>query len=293
MTWQANKEEIGGFTLPTEMEDYLFDLRGYIVIKNAVSVSHLKELNDIVDSLSPTEEQETERAKVERKAAVAVGAEFDTERHGFGSPLLGDVMGHEPFQRLIDHSSWITHLNRYIGGENKPAFYGGSCIVRWPGQGSRLHSGGDSRDQETQFRYHNNQFRCGLINMILALNDSGTGGGNTSVVPGSHKSNIRHPEYDNTDPRGPRGWKRKKPTDGTPGGEGGHMDGVEGAVEINLSAGDCLLFVDCLTHGSTKRRLSGARKAVLFRYAPRWMPKLKQMDWMDGLTEAQRKLIAT
>ena len=35
-----------------------------------MSVSHLKELNDIVDSLSPTEEQETERAKVEREKAV-------------------------------------------------------------------------------------------------------------------------------------------------------------------------------------------------------------------------------
>ena len=275
------------------MEDYLFDLNGYIVIKNAVAKNHISELNGVVDDLSPTQNEEAERAEVERLAARAVGAEFETERHGFGSPLLGDIMEYEPFQRLIDHRSWINHLSRYMGGDNKPAFYGGSCIVRWPGQGSRLHSGGDSRDQETQFRFHNNEFKCGLINMILALNDSGKGGGNTSVVPGSHKSNIRHPEYDNPDPRGPRGWKRKNPTDGAPGGEGGYMDGVEGALEIELSAGDCLLFVDCLTHGSTKRRQGGARKAVLFRYAPKWMPKLEKMDWMDSLTEAQRQLIAT
>ncbi len=275
------------------MEDFLFDLNGYIIIKNAVPKTHLNELNDVVDDLSPSEDQEAERAELERLAARSVGAEFDTERHGFGSPLLGDVMEYEPFQRLIDHHSWINHLNRYIGGDKKLAFYGGSCIVRWPGQGSRLHSGGDSRDQETQFRYHNNEFRCGMINMVLSLNHSGSGGGNTSVVPGSHKSNIRHPEYDNPDPRGPRGWKRKNPTDGSPGGEGGYMDGVEGAVEIEMSAGDCLLFVDCLTHGSTKRRQAGARRAVLFRYAPKWMPKLNQMDWMSRLTEAQRELIAT
>ena len=27
------------------------------------------------------------------------------------------------------------------------------------------------------------------------------------------------------------------------------MDGVEGALEITMRAGDCLLFVDCLTQG--------------------------------------------
>ena len=35
---------------PTEMEEYLFDLRGYIVLKNAVDVEHLVELNEIIDT---------------------------------------------------------------------------------------------------------------------------------------------------------------------------------------------------------------------------------------------------
>ena len=54
-------------------------------------------------------------------------------------------MDYEPFQRLIDHPAWLSHLERYIGSENPVAFYGGGCILRWPGQGSRLHSGGDQR----------------------------------------------------------------------------------------------------------------------------------------------------
>ncbi|MGA1200019.1 MAG: hypothetical protein ACO36I_26275, partial [Candidatus Latescibacterota bacterium] len=36
--------------MPTEMEEYLFDLRGYLVLKNAVDKSHLEELNAILDT---------------------------------------------------------------------------------------------------------------------------------------------------------------------------------------------------------------------------------------------------
>ena len=279
--------------MPTEMEDYLFDLRGYLVIKNALHGAELDELNAIVDRLSPSPEQEAERAEIERAAAVASGADFGTERHGFGSALNGDIMEYEPFQKLIDHKAWLSHLERYIGSENPPAFYGGSCILRWPGQSSRLHSGAEARRQETQFRFHNNEFRCGMINMVLALNDCGEQGGNTALVPGSHKANLQHPEYDNPDPRSPRGWKRRESPDGTPGGQGGYMDGVEGSIEITLMAGDCLLFVDCLTHGSTKRTIPGARRAVLFRYAPRWTPPLPPKPWMDQLTDAQKALLVT
>ena len=35
---------------PTEMEEYLFDLRGYIVLKRAVDAGHLAEINAIVDT---------------------------------------------------------------------------------------------------------------------------------------------------------------------------------------------------------------------------------------------------
>ena len=40
---------------PTEMEEYLFDLRGYIVLKNAVDAEHLAEINAIVDTYNDLE----------------------------------------------------------------------------------------------------------------------------------------------------------------------------------------------------------------------------------------------
>ena len=48
--------------MPTEMEDYLFDRRGYLVLKNALSQSVLNALNITVDKLSSSPQQEAEPA---------------------------------------------------------------------------------------------------------------------------------------------------------------------------------------------------------------------------------------
>jgi hypothetical protein len=51
---------------------------------------------------------------------------------------------------------------------------------------------------------------------------------------------------------------------------GASVDGIEGAVEIEMKAGDALLFVDALSHGSAKRVNSGLRRIVVYRYGPSW-----------------------
>ena len=38
--------------MPTEMEDYLFDLRGYLILKQAVDIDHLSEMNAVIDRWS-------------------------------------------------------------------------------------------------------------------------------------------------------------------------------------------------------------------------------------------------
>ncbi len=43
----------------------------------------------------------------------------------------------------------------------------------------------------TQFRYHKGEFRCGLINIMIALNDWRSGDGATMIVSGSHTVVIR------------------------------------------------------------------------------------------------------
>ena len=62
----------------------------------------------------------------------------------------------------------------------------------WPGQASRIHSGGHKRSTQTQFVYHAGGFRCGMCNVMLALADCPVGGGGTMLVPGSvRRSPVR------------------------------------------------------------------------------------------------------
>ena len=162
-------------------------------------------------------------------------------QQGFGDGV--NILGAHPcFDALIDHPSWIGHIETFIGGADRPTFTGASCIIRWPGQASRLHSGGHMRTTGTQYVYHAGEFRCGDINIMLALNDCPLGGGGTALVPGSHKSNVEHPAFDGSPQRG---WKdRGRPVplrNGETATSGGFMDGALGAQEIPLEAGDALM----------------------------------------------------
>ena len=71
----------------------------------------------------------------------------------------------------------------------------------------------------------------------MALNDIGPGDGATMVIPGSHKANFPHPDIEDDD------YGRNP------------VDGVEGALEVHLNAGDAVLFVDAISHGSAERVL--------------------------------------
>src|SRR5262249_23357314 len=54
------------------------------------------------------------------------------------------------------------------------------------------------------------------------------------------------------------------------GGKKQSVDGVIGAVEVQMKAGDALLFVDAIMHGSSERTNPGERRIVVYRYGPGW-----------------------
>ena len=242
----------GEMGMPTEVEDYLFDLRGYLVIEGAVEAELVAELNAIVDAYEDMEAGEW-RGWVYRSTLVP---EMKHLHQVF-------EMG-EAFERLIDHPAWIERVNRFVGGDDGLFIDESFIDIRNKSTATRLHSGAHKRRIRTQFRYHNGQFRCGQINILLALTDMGPGDGATMVIPGSHKSNIIHPAFER------RGGNLGM---GAKVGEAQKRRGleeVEGAVEVHYKAGDALLFVDCMAHGSATRINEGERRIVVIRYGPHW-----------------------
>ena len=231
---------------PTELDIYRFDLRGYLLLKNALTPTEAKACNDRLDELLPM-----------------VAGEWDGYLHARPIHDGTDVFqlqqiyeAGEPFERLIDHPSWIDKLKLFIGGEGTFDWYHGPLFidenfawVRGPGKATRMHSGGHENAKRTQFRYRGGRFQCGQINILIALTDIGPGDGATMVIPGSHKSNFPHPHK---------------------GNDAIGLDQVEDAIEVHMNAGDALLFVDALCHGSATRTNPGERRILVYRYGPSW-----------------------
>ena len=230
------------------MQDFLFDLRGYLILRNAVDQDHVAGLNAALDAFPPLEWGQW-HGNVQR---------FDNNG-AFGTELQNVVEGGEPFERLIDHPSWISLVGRYCGdqGSYTEGLFIDECFasIRRSGGFFPVHSGGFQASTRGQYRYKDGVWRCGQVNILLALTDVGPGDGGTMVVPGSHKSNLPHPQTEFDMGQGD-GMKR--------------MDDMEGVVEVHLNKGDALLFVDGIAHGASSRTTPGERRATIYRYGVSW-----------------------
>jgi hypothetical protein len=171
--------------MPTPIEDYLFDLRGYVLLRAALDAPTLDRIHSAVDAIPRLAPNEW-HGRVHRQDHPA----------NRGINLQNVVEGGEPFEELIDHPSWIHHVTRYVGDD--AGLFIDECFVnlRGPGECINLHSGGHMERHRTRFGFHNGEFRCGQVNVLVALTPIGPGDGAPVVVPGSHKSNLCHPYLD-------------------------------------------------------------------------------------------------
>ena len=86
---------------PGSLDDFLFDLRGYLVLESALEKELLSDLNSAFDNFPQLQRGEW-WGNVQRRDY--------TDETGF--ELHNCVEAGEPFERLIDHPSWIQHLRQ-------------------------------------------------------------------------------------------------------------------------------------------------------------------------------------
>ncbi len=230
----------------SDLDIYLFDLRGYLVLKQALTPGEVADLNACLNAIPPLRPGEWY-------------GHIQAHHYGDGTSGLNLQQIYEagePFEKLIDHPAWIDKVKYFVGGEGTFDFHHGPLFIdenfanfREPGEAIGLHSGGHPPTMRGQFRYHGGRFMCGQVNILAALTDIGPGDGGTMLIPGSHKSNFKHPHYD-----------RHRM------GKGSSVEGLEGAIQVHMAAGDALLFLDGISHGSAKRVNPGVRRTVVYRY---------------------------
>ena len=234
----------------TEKQIYFFDLLGYIIIRNALTLDEVKACNDCLDAIPPIKPGEW--------YGPIMGHTYGTKD---GTNYQQGYEAGEPFERFSDHPSWIEHIKTFVGGGHNFDYHHGPLFIdenfvnfRGPGDAIGLHSGGDAACKRNQYRVLNGKFMVGQVNSLVALRDIGPGDGATMIIPASHKQNFRHPDIHK--------YVMKQ------GGASG--DDCEGAIEVHLNAGDALIFADTLCHGSARRVNEGQRRIAVFRYGPSW-----------------------
>ncbi|MFN8441842.1 MAG: phytanoyl-CoA dioxygenase family protein [Caldilineaceae bacterium] len=256
--------------MPSALDDFLFDLNGYLVLKKAVEPELLDELNAAFDRFPDLQVGEWVGNSQRRDYNGATGYE-----------LHNCIEFDSAFEKLIDHPSWINYLRHYCGEEESyvQGLFIDECIasIRRSGGHHPVHSGGYRGAMRGKFLYQHGVFRCGQCNVIVALSDVHEGDGPTMVIPGSHKSNFPHPNagnYANLD----------------------RMDNLEGAVPVYLDKGDAVLFVDGLMHGGSSRtNPEGERRVTIFRYGASWAATRYGYEYtqalLDRLTPERRKIL--
>ncbi len=256
---------------PTPLEDFEFDLRGFLVLRGALDPDEVRRLNEAYDRFPPLSNGEWVGNAQRRDYTKDTGFE------------LHNVLDCDDraFEFLIDHRSWIDHVRHYAGEEG--TYVEGVSIdeniatIRLAGGHHPVHSGGFTSPVRTQYAYLHGGFRCAQVNVLLALTDIGPGDGATMVIPGSHKSDLPHPlagDY----------------------ARGDRMDALPGAVEVHAKAGDALMFVDSLMHGGSSRTtVEGERRVIILRYGPSWVRTRFGYTWSGGLlsriTPQQREIL--
>lgn len=236
---------------PHAMETFLFDLNGFIIIRGAIAPGHVAACNASLDHLQH----------------LGKGA-WSGHVHGHdyggreGLNLQQIYEGGACWEQLIDHPSYIERVRTFVGGEDTFDYLHGPLFIdecfaniRTEGEAIGIHSGGQEGCSRTRFMVHNQRFHCNQVNVLIAWRDIGPGDGATMVVPASHKANFAHPDHDRCRMRD---------------GEAASAEGVRGAIEVHLQAGDALLFTDAIMHGSAARRNAGQRRISVYRYGVSW-----------------------
>lgn len=266
--------------------DYLFELYGYLIIKQAVDPADVALMNKWADDHQHYMANYMNRGKPQQghKDSQWIGhVETHTYSGADGINFQNIIEAGPVFERHIDHPAWINYVRRFVDADrNGLSLHETMLNIRGNDGYIGIHSGGHLSIPYMSFRQPNTgAWMVGQINVITALTDMGPGDGATTIIRGSHKSALPHPklaEIANATYR----------SDEAAGA-------ARGMQELYLDCGDVLMFTDAVTHGSARRTNPGFRRMVLYRYSPRWIRERFHYEpserLLASLTEAQRLIV--
>ena len=249
----GNAEKVNGnhIEMPLELTDderYLFDLNGYLIVRNVLTPEEVKKANEAIDK---------HQAEMKARADAALrNAVPNTAFSGTGPPRkdLGGVLewgeDSKVFKSILAHPKLVGKFHGLLGKGYRMDHMPFVIASDKGGEGFQLHGGTvdcstGEYNHHLAYTYHHGTIRSALMgcNVILVDHDAGNGG--FCVVPGSHKSNFKMPD--------------------------GMIDGErykEYIIQPTTKAGDVVLFSEGTVHGAMAWEADYQRRVCLYRFAP-------------------------
>ena len=158
-------------TSVSEHDRYLFDTRGFLVLRGVLTPDEVATFNGHLDRLEPEQ--------------IA-----DFEQRDRVLSWLFTV--HSDFAALMDHERIVPYLRTFV--DDKLRIDGAYALVKLPGEGVELHARPESpRDGTGWYHVHHGQITSGLTGIEWALTDVPAGSGGFRCIAGSHKANFDLP----------------------------------------------------------------------------------------------------
>lgn len=258
---------------PEEM--YFFDLRGYLIVRGALSAAEVRACNEAIDHYA-----DRIRARSVDGGGLARGSKALTGQEGRRE--LTGMLGwpapyREPFRQLLVHPVVVSRLNAF-SGKGFRLDHGPLLISAYAGaEGHQLHGAGEPFSQSVWYHQQNGRIDCRGITVAWQLTDVKAGDGGFACVPGSHKA--REP---------------------MPAGVRTVEDDMGLVHQPEMQAGDVLFFAETTTHGTLPWKGKGERRSVLYKYASRgaaratgkyFTPQSRYGDWVNDLTPEQQAVL--
>jgi ectoine hydroxylase-related dioxygenase (phytanoyl-CoA dioxygenase family) len=237
----------------TEDQRYLFDLNGYLVVKNVLTPEQVQKANAAIDKRA---DQMVERSDDALRNAKQGSMMYGS---GPGRKDLGGVLEWGPeesrvFSSILAHPKLVPLFHGILGKGYRMDHLPFVLAQDYGAEGFSLHGGtidcsSGEYNPELAYTCMHGTIRTCLLGVNVMLTDHNPGDGGFCVVPGSHKSNFKMPA--------------------------GMVDGQVHSEFIRqpaTKAGDVVLFSEGTVHGALPWTCQERqRRACLYRFAPATM----------------------
>ena len=254
----------------SDREKFLFDLQGFLLVRNILTPEEVSALNAAIDA--NMDKKGEDGNSYTGKSTTLVG----THKRGFFTGMMTwEQPWCQPYRDIIAHPKAIPYLNTMYGRGWKLDHEPFILTADRESEGLMLHGSTNYHfDGSQYYTYRNGEIRCGMLVFQYQLADVNEGDGGLCVIPGSHKANFPSSVA-------MREWEEDRDL----------------VYNIPCKAGDLIIFNEATIHGTLPWTAAHERRALLVRYSPKYLHfaggfyKTEMPEWVSELTEAQQAVV--